>query len=349
LIAPNSSRFNRAVSGGFDPAIRLPYSDAVEAAYARNPLPELPAAQFKAQGAGFYLGQNSPRTMTDGSKSWLPRFGVVYQLTPRTVIRAGYGMYADTFNINNNTDTSQYGYSKDTSTTVTTDRGLTFCCSAGTTFPASQLGGKLPVNDPFPVRADGTRFDQAYGNSLGAVAFAGRDMDPFFARGYTPARQQRWRIGIQRELRKDIVLEISYNGAYSKVPVDQSVNLLPASYYSSAQVRNQATEDKMNEQVPNPFYYGNFASLEQTNPMLFNYLTTQGRFNNKTISRGTLLRMYPNLGTITGGSRASALPGRSLRRFLPRAADPRRRTGRSPAEKPSHRWPSGHAGPPRGS
>jgi hypothetical protein len=93
----------------------------------------------------------------------LPRLGAAYELTPKTVLRGGYGWFYDTLNVNN-TQPNQLGFSQPTSATVSSDLGLTFCC------------GQTPVNNPFPVRADGTRFNTPYGNSLGLVAFAGQSL-----------------------------------------------------------------------------------------------------------------------------------------------------------------------------
>ena len=44
-----TERYNRALSY-FDPNLELPITAAAQAAYARNPLPELPASQFIVKG-----------------------------------------------------------------------------------------------------------------------------------------------------------------------------------------------------------------------------------------------------------------------------------------------------------
>ncbi|MGH7463037.1 MAG: TonB-dependent receptor domain-containing protein, partial [Longimicrobiales bacterium] len=276
-------RFNRAVAGGFDFNARLPFSDAVEAAYARIALPELPANQFKVQGGGFYMGQNGPRTWTDGTHNLLPRIGVVYQITPRTVLRTGYGWFFDTLNVNNDTP-SRFGFNQGTGTTISTDNGLTFCCGAN--FSA----GRTPLHDPFPVRADGTRFDTPLRNALGPVALSGRSFNrdnlggiTFLPRDYRPAWQQRWRFGVQHQFGRDLVLDVSYNGAYSRIwpsSVSQRIDFLPQQYWATGNVRNQAMDDELNRNIANnPFHFNNFSSLANTNPVLFNYLRTVGLFN----------------------------------------------------------------------
>lgn len=201
-----TERFGRGVAGGFAFDARLPFSDAAEAAYARSPLPELAAAQFKVLGGTEYLGSQR-KTFTDGTHQVLPRVGVVYQINQKTVLRTGYGWYYDTLNANN-TRPNQLGYSLPTSTPITNDNGLTFCCGVGAA--GGLAAGRNPMVDPFPVRADGSRFDAPYGNSLGSIAFAGRGLT-FMPQDFRPARQQRWRVGVQRQFGTNILLDVSYN------------------------------------------------------------------------------------------------------------------------------------------
>ena len=42
--------------------VSLPFSDAEEAACAKNPIPDLAASAFKVQRTGYYSGQNGSRT-----------------------------------------------------------------------------------------------------------------------------------------------------------------------------------------------------------------------------------------------------------------------------------------------
>ena len=299
-----TERFNRAWAGGFDFNYRYPFSDAVEAAYAKNALAQLPASQFKVQGTAYYMGQNGPRTLTDGVKNLLPRAGIVYQISNRTVIRAGYGWYADTFNANN-TRPSQSGFSQPTTLTggtLTPDNGLSFCCGLG---PVGGLSAsKNPLIDPFPVRADGTRFDKPYGNSLDGVYFAARDQNPNYPRNMVPARQQRWRLSVQHQFTNTLVLDVSYNGAWSKTPVNQPVNYVPQQYFGTGNTRATAVEADMTTNLPNPFLASqNLAALATSNPTVYNYLLTQSRFTGTTIAKNTLLRLYPVMTSTFNGLR----------------------------------------------
>ena len=78
-------------------------------------------------------------------------------------------------------------------------------------------------------------------------------------RGYTslpwdfrPAVQHRWRIGVQREVMRNTVAEVSYNGAYSTVPVTQRLDQLPQQYWTTGNVRNQSNDNTLNGNVANP-------------------------------------------------------------------------------------------------
>jgi len=300
-----TERYNRGVAGGFDFTTRLPFSDALEAAYAKSPIAGLPASQFKVQGGAGYLGQNGPRTMMNAVKTLTPRVGFVREINDKTVLRIGAAWYADNLDVTNLT-LNQFGYSVNTTTTLSNDNGLSLCCGPNNQpLAVSSLSSALlPLTNPFPIRSDGTRWETPYGNSLGAVAFSGKS-NSFQPRDFLPARVQRWRIGLQRQLRKDLAVEVSYNGGWVNRPLGlagntQPVNYLPPSYYSTAQARNTTTETYLNTRVTNPFLYTNFASLAQSNPRMYNYLRTLSFFTSTTTTIGQLLLPYPLFTTITG-------------------------------------------------
>src|SRR6185369_14359688 len=117
--------------------------------------------------------------------------------------------------------------------------------------------------------------------------------------------EQRWRVGLQREVRRNLVAEVAYDGSWTVRPLgvngnSSPVNYLPASYYSATQVRNNAVDADLNTKVPNPFLYTNFPALAQSNPQLYNYLKTQSFFTSTTVNKGQLLLPYALFGTIDG-------------------------------------------------
>jgi len=290
-----SERFNRAIAGGFDLSYKPPFAALAEAAYARSPIAEMPAAQFKVLGGTSYLGQPN-KTFTDGTHHLLPRFGLTYQVTPKTVLRSGYGWYYDTYNVNNDVP-SMDGYSQPTNTTITNDLGLTICCGVGSV--ANLTASRNPMTDPFPVRADGTRFDAPYGNSLGPLMRQGRGWT-FVPREYSPPWQQRWRLGVQQEITANMVIEVSYNGAFAKIPVTQRIDFLPKQYWAKGYVRVQAIDDDLNRNIPNPFNIRNLAPLQVSDPKAYAYLSTLGFFTGANIRKHQVLRAFPNINGLNG-------------------------------------------------
>ena len=290
-----TERFNRGLAGGFDFNEKFIFSDLAEAAYAKSPIAEVPASQFKVRGTTSYLGTKY-NNYTDGTHHLLPRIGLVYQINGKTVLRGGYGWFYDTNNAFITTPSTE-GYNQPTSTTLSNDLGLTFCCGIGDI--ANLSASRTVLADPFPVRADGTRFDAPYANTLGAnrLASSGVSMPP---RNYQPAWQQRWRIGVQREISKNMVIEASYNGTFSMIPVNARIDYLPQQYWATGNVRNQAVDDDMNRNLANPFNLSNLAPLRSSDPVVYNYLSTRSGITSSTIRKNQLLRQYPNLNGSNG-------------------------------------------------
>lgn len=286
----STERYNRALSRVFDPKLAQPFAADVTAAYAKNPIPELAASGFNVNGGTYYFGQGRYPSGTKGTNILLPKAGAVYSLNNKTVIRAGWGMYMDTYNVSNDRfDTN--GYNQETVTSISNDNGLTFCCGVGAA--AGLVQGNTPITNPFPVRGDGTRFTEPLQSRLGPVAriAAGNtDIRPW---NYRPDLQHRWRFGFQRELARNLLLDVSYNGAYSYITRNYRINYLPSQYWSTGMKRNQANDNYLNANFPNPFRFTNLTSLQQSDPVIYNYLAPQGFFQNQYIRRHQLLRPYP--------------------------------------------------------
>ena len=277
-----TERYNRAITT-FDPKLALPITAAAQAAYARNPLPEVPASQFLVQGGNLYAGVNgADRKLWRNELMYLPRLALAWQVNTKTVVRGGYGMYFDTLNaLNQGPD--QYGYSRTTNTVLTNDFGQTW--RAG-----DPLNGKSPLTDPFPVRADGTRFDTPFRNSLGEMARIGQGFTYTDYNRQHP-RVQRWRAGVQRELSGNMMVEASYWGQWAdRVGLTAREDALPESYFATGNVRNNTIANELNRQVPNPYFIGNFSALQTSNPVLYQQLSTLGAFQSATVAKNRLLR-----------------------------------------------------------
>jgi carboxypeptidase family protein/TonB-dependent receptor-like protein len=290
-------RYNRGLVN-FDPNAELPITAAAEAAYAAVAFPEMPADQFSVRGGSVYLGQNGFDASHLSENMFMPRFGIVYQLTPKTVVRGGFGMFYDTNNVLNN-DINQYGYDRDTSTPVSNNNGLSFTSSnigpnntGSAACRADSANCTTIFSDPFPVRADGTRFNTPLGNRLGLMAGVGTGID-YIPLDWKHARQKRWRFSVQQQLSNNMVFEFAYVGANAdNLPISKRLDALPEQYVASGLVRNNSMAEFLNSTVRNPFNISNFASLQTSDPELYNYMANHSFFTATTRSRGSLLRPF---------------------------------------------------------
>ncbi|MCX6606711.1 MAG: TonB-dependent receptor, partial [Acidobacteria bacterium] len=289
-----TERYNRALTS-FDPNLELPISAAAQAAYARNPLPELPASQFLVRGGSLYAGQNgAPRNLWRSELMWLPRLSAAWQPSEKMVIRGGYGTYYDTLNVMNQ-GADQYGFARATNTNLTND--------FGTTWNAGNPGaGISPLSDPFPIRANGTRFDVPLREALGSMARAGQGFTYTDFNRQHP-RVQRWRVGVQREISKNMTIEVAYWGQWGdRVGVTTRQDYLPESSWNSTNTRNNALANELNRNVPNPFLLSNFDALRTSNPTLYQHLSTLGRFTSPTIPKNQLLRAFPQMNGLNNNA-----------------------------------------------
>ncbi len=284
-------RYNRMITN-FDPTAKLPITDLAQAAYARNPIAERAASSFTVLGGATYAGVNGRgRRLWNNGYSFMPRVSAAYQINPNTVLRGGYGIYYDTlnvFNFENPGTLDQTGFSRTTSTIFTNDFGVNWLVG-------DPRNGVSALTNPFPVRADNTRFDEPIAAGLGLMAKAGTGW-AYTNQDLPRARQQRWRFGVQRQFGQRTVLDVSYVGTYSDHQgVTKNLNALPEQYWATGQVRNNAIPSNLNAQVTNPFNVTNFASLQTSDPTTYSYLRNTGFFTNATIARNQLLRPFPQM------------------------------------------------------
>ena len=294
-----SERFDRGLSGAYNFGFTPAYASAVEAAYKTNGNGFLPSS-ITVQGGPTYLGQPYS-TMTGGTKRPLPNFSAVYAFNPKTVLRFGTGLFSDTFNSMTSRPGEQ-GYSQTTSAVMTTDNGLTFCCGIGA---AANVGTNNIMSNPFPTLASGGHFVLPTGNALGSDIQDGQSFT-YYPRDYTPTWEQRWRLGVQREIFANQVIDVSYNGGYASSPMNKNLSDLPAQYWNFSDQLNSGVDAQMKATVPNPFLDTNFSSLGSSSAALYNYLSSLSWFTSKTLQVQQLLRQDLNSGaalTEAGGFR----------------------------------------------
>ena len=151
-------------------------------------VPELPTP---LRGGIRFAGVNGePRTAADGYyKTWQPRIGLAYSLTPRTVLRGGWGRYY----INPNNDYQQsYGFNNQTTMSVSPDSNRT---------PYPNM-----LNNPFP------NINQPRGAADGLLTYAGRSFNFVNTKFRTP-HVDLFSFSIQRAIGERSRFEISYSGS----------------------------------------------------------------------------------------------------------------------------------------
>ena len=270
LENPETERYNRMV-GGFDAEAALTMAPQALAAYAAQPIPEIPVNQFKVQGGYIFLSSSHRQLWARNNLNIMPRFGLAYRLGNKTVLRSGYGIFFDNLGIGRSL-VNQTGFSRTTSLVGSLDLGQTYLSSLVNPFPT----GLLP-----PV-----------GGSLGANQDLGLSITIPYLIPRTPYNQN-WSFGFQRELPGKFVLDAAYVGNRGvALPISQNLNFIPRQYLSTSPLRDQANLDFLSAQTPNPF-----AGL----------LPGTG-LNGSTVARQQLLVAYPQFpvdgvtATVTAGS-----------------------------------------------
>jgi Carboxypeptidase regulatory-like domain/TonB dependent receptor len=255
---------NRSVRG-FDPNAGQPIEAAARAAL-NQAATGVSVNDFHVKGGLTFAGVNGqPASLYDPPKNnFMPRLGATYKLDDRTVLRGGYGVFYG-FLGQRRGDVSTIGFSTSTPMVVSLDNGLTF--------PET-------LSNPFQGG-----LQQPPGSSLGAQTFLGQSITYFDADPTSP-RNQRWQVGIQRELPGGWVLDAAYVGNHgSDLQTLRNLNALPNQYLSTSPVRDDATNQYLSALVPNPF---------------FNLMpaTAGNAFRSATIARERLLRPYPQFDAV---------------------------------------------------
>ena len=103
-------------------------------------------------------------------------------------------------------------------------------------------------SNPFPVRATGTRFDEALGSSLGVNTAVGTRFQAQNPNRVHP-RVQRWRASVQREISRNMAVEIAYNGSRGD-RLDRTIrqDYLPEQYWNGSNVRDLTQQNLLNAQ-----------------------------------------------------------------------------------------------------
>jgi hypothetical protein len=243
---PYHEKYGRT-ENGFDTTAPNPLAAAAQAAYAKNPLAQLPASAFNVLGGLTFASQSNTALYQNTSHLASPRVGVAWspaRLGGKTVIRAGYGMFVAPITVaylgpNGNYSSSplapadQEGFSQSTAMVVTNNNYLT---------PATTLSNPFPNGISRPV-----------GSSLGLATFEGQAVtfiNPLAKSPYS----QRWNLDLQHEFGANTLLEVVYVGNHAvhlPVPYTQ-INGIPRQFLSTLPYRD-TSQNYLTGSVANPF------------------------------------------------------------------------------------------------
>ncbi|MGH9619572.1 MAG: TonB-dependent receptor domain-containing protein, partial [Bryobacteraceae bacterium] len=182
---------------------------------------------------------------------WAPRLGVAYRLTSKSVLRGGFGIvYAPTFDTGRNN-----GYSVDTPYVATTNNYT----------PANVLSNPYPSGINVPV-----------GSSEGLSTLLGSGFT-FGDPGRKIPRVEQYSFGLEYQLPSDMMMDVSYFGNRATLETSQSINALPAEYFSMGTTA-------LNALAPNPMY---------------GFLPSNSALAKSNLPLQNLLVPYPEFGSIT--------------------------------------------------
>lgn len=213
------------------------------------------------RGGLVYAGQNGAAT-EQGNQPTLkvsPRLGLVYSFDPKTVLRAGYGIYWAPWNYQGvgSQNYGQIGYSRDT------------FLSQGQFQPTVTLSNAFAGGALQPI-----------GNSLGALTGVGSQIE-FIDQDKKAPYVQQYSLDINRELAGGVAVGLEYAGATGRNlglggSNDGIINI------NQLDPRHMALGSALLEQVANPF----FGTGTGFSP------------NSATVQRRQLLRPFPQFGDI---------------------------------------------------
>jgi hypothetical protein len=265
---PLVERNDKSVSG-LDLSYTQPFEAAARAVIAANPTIGIDPASFTTKGGLLFAGKDGGSGLyTTPKNTFLPRFGVAYQLNEKTVIRGGFGLFAG-FLGERRGDVIQPGYTRTT------------------TFALSQLASGAPI--PNSISAfPSILIQEPVGNAAGKQTGLGGGIS-FFNQDPEVSKQFRYQIGIQRELPWGFVVEAMYVGNYGyNIEITRNINALPTRYLNTDSFRSAAMTANntfLGAGVPNPF-----RNLPEFAGTSFG--------TNATIARSQLLRPFPQFGDI---------------------------------------------------
>jgi len=233
LEIPRTERYNRM--SWLDTEIPLPMNvPGVDPGTwpAILPVPDL----SNMRGGLVFANPNTRHPVDTDWNNFGPRLNLAYRLTPKTVLRAGYGLFYNP---------TEFG-------TTGAGPGGTDGFSASTNWNTTyQSDGVTPwgrLSDPWP-----TGISLPTGSSLGEMTRVGVGVTAPLRNANATPYTQTWSFGFQRELPGSTLLDANYIGTKGTKLYFHSAQGMQ--YFGSwIESASQDTITALNTRVPNPFY-----------------------------------------------------------------------------------------------
>ena len=247
--APGFERYDRMVRG-FDFNAASPLA------------PQAPGMNLKGT-IGFAAWNGAPRGSFNTDRNNIqPRVGVAYSVTPKLLIRGGYGLYF----LGQNELGALQGFSQRTALIPSVDN----------------LTPVVSLSNPFANYPGGQLLD-AIGKSRGAASFIGQAIAVNHLDRPLPYSHQ-YSFDIERELPGGLLAEAAYVGNTTRrLPLNTGVNVIPASELGRRTPSGAIDTAYYTARVPNP---------------LQGLIPDNAALNGPTIPRQQLLLPYPHYTTI---------------------------------------------------
>ena len=239
--------FNLNVANPIGTAISPLYGESINSVFGRTLTGGFEYANQNGNGRYAWPANN---------KDFAPRVGLAYKVTDRLVARAGFGIFYMAPSALISFDNEFYGYSSSTNYNALSNNGYS---------------PSLLVDNPFPGG-----ITQPQGSSQGLLTLVGNGLGQIFPQAAHPTGySEQWSFDLQFQVSSHSAFQIGYNGNGGRKLLYGNPNLdadqLPDQYLSLG--------DKLNSQVPNPFY-----GVAPSNTYLGSV---------QTIAYNELLRPYP--------------------------------------------------------
>jgi hypothetical protein len=213
-------------------------------------------------------------------KQFAPRVGFAYGINEKTTLRGGYGLFYLPQSLEG-----------------TSAAGTNFTTNLTQSVQTAQIGAStVTLLNPFPNGIQGVT-----GNTLGGLTQLGGGIQAVAPKRPTSYNQQ-WNLVIQRQLAKNLVLDVAYVGSRGvRLPV-QSVNLNQLSPQTLAFARDNfaAPGTCPTTAAPNTACTSatQFLSFQVANPFQ-GLIPAVAGLNGAMIARAQLLRPFPQYQTVT--------------------------------------------------